>query len=135
METMLRHSRSSPTCQTASDSCLLGASFHLRSTPTWLHHVVRNSNLMERTWQMKWHVERENKDHGGTRHVSEEVILEIDISVPVAPADIKCIRHGAPKQAPPEFLTHRIIRCNKMILSIKFGIFCYISIGNWNNLI
>lgn len=91
--------------------------------------------MASRGQEEKGPIERGNKDHGGTRHVSEEVILEIDISVPVAPADIKCIRHGAPKQAPPEFLTHRIIRCNKMILSIKFGIFCYISIGNWNNLI
>lgn len=63
-------------------------------------------------------MERENKDHGGTRNVSEEAILEVDASALVAPNDTMWIRHRPPKQAPPELLTHRIIRCNKMVVFI-----------------
>lgn len=66
---------------------------------------------------MTCHVERENKDHGGTRHVSERAILAVDPPAPVALL-IPCrLRQTPPNQALLEFLTHRI-RCNKMVVFI-----------------
>lgn len=50
-----------PMCLAATASCLLEASYHTRSATTWDHRVVRNSDLMQRLWQMSCHVERENR--------------------------------------------------------------------------
>lgn len=62
-------------------------------------------------------MKREDEDHGDTRHASEENTSEVD-PPPRCPTNTMWIRYRPPKQTLPEFLTHTIIRCNKMIVFI-----------------